>query len=80
MCVVGGVEGGEVLVCSFVQAVCEDGGMVATLWSVLCDEAISAISSGDKEGISSVTIWLVAFQLSICLCDAHSGELTHTLQ
>lgn len=48
MCVLGGVEGGEVLVCSFVQAVCEDGGMVATLWSVLCDEAISAISSGDK--------------------------------
>lgn len=31
---------------------------------------------GDKRGeISSVTIWLVAFQLSICLRDSHSGGL-----
>lgn len=47
--------------------------------ALLCDSAINAINSGGKKkGISSVTIWLVAFQL-ICLSDAHPRELTHRL-
>lgn len=43
----------DLVLCSFVSSVYKDGGTVAALWSalwflVLCDKAISAISSGDK--------------------------------
>lgn len=53
-------------------------GLVCAVWrSHQCHQL-----RGQKKEISSVTIRLVASQLPICLCDAHSGggELTHTLQ
>lgn len=65
--------------CSFVCVRGRRAGGRPLVWSGLgrvTEPSVSSARDDKRRGISPVTIWLVAFQLPICLCDAHSAELT----